>query len=296
MTTIPTTILRRSLADYARNPVNLLVLVLVPLVFVIVAAGSLADAAKLLGGAGGGIQVQTVTAGWAAGFVAAIAMYFQVAGARDTDRRLVIAGLPTTRLVSARLASGFAVALLAGAAALVGLQLRTGIDQPERVVAGTPMFAVIYLAVGAVVGALVRNPINGTVLILFVWILDVFFGPTMGPDKPATRPPPTHFLSLWMVDLPSHHGGRLGDLGWAVAWTLAWSAAATPTAGAKLISSWPGPYSALAVMMSTPTRGIARSTSPTNASSKLLRRVAKIWIPANGGWRSSELTRYSSYS
>src|SRR6266511_1350869 len=104
MTTIPTTILfvRRFLADYARNPVNLLVLVL--LVFVIVAAGSLADAAKLLGGASGAIQVQTVTAGWAAGFVAAIAMYFQVAAARDTDRRLVIAGLPTTRLVGARLA------------------------------------------------------------------------------------------------------------------------------------------------------------------------------------------------
>src|SRR6266542_4496340 len=223
MTTIPTTILfvRRFLADYARNPVNLLVLVLVPLVFVIVAAGSLADAAKLLGGASGAIQVQTVTAGWAAGFVAAIAMYFQVAAARDTDRRLVIAGLPTTRLVGARLASGLAVALLAGAAALVALQLRTGIDQPERLVAGTLMFAVIYLAVGAVAGALVRNPVNGTVLILFVWILDVFFGPTMSPDKPATRLLPTHFLSLWMVDLPSHHGGRLGDLGWALAWTLA---------------------------------------------------------------------------
>jgi ABC-2 family transporter protein len=188
---------------------------------VIVAAGSLAEAAKLLGGASGGIQVQTVTAGWAAGFVAAIAMYFQVAAARDTDRRLVIAGLPTTRLVGARLASGLAVALPAGAAALFALQLRTGIDQPERLVAGTLMFAVIYLAVGAVAGALVRNPVNGTVLILFVWILDVFFGPTMSPDEPATRLLPTHFLSLWMVDLPSHHGGRLGDLGWALAWTLA---------------------------------------------------------------------------
>jgi hypothetical protein len=195
--------------------------VLVPLVFVIVAAGSLADAARLLGGASGGIQVQTVTAGWAAGFVAAIAMYFQVAAARDTDRRLVVAGLPAARLVSARLASGFVVALLAGGAALLALELRTGIDQPERVVAGTLMFAVIYLAVGAVAGALVRNPVNGTVLILFVWIIDVFFGPTMSPDKPATRLLPTHFLSLWMVDLPSHHGGRLGDLGWALAWTLA---------------------------------------------------------------------------
>src|SRR6266545_3788182 len=138
MTTLPTTILfvRRFLADYARNPVNLLVLVLVPLVFVIVAAGSLADAAKLLGGASGGVRVQTVTAGWAAGFVAAIAMYFQVAAARDTDRRLAVS------------------------AALVALALRTGIDQPGRVIAGALLFAVIYLAVGAIAGALVRNPVN----------------------------------------------------------------------------------------------------------------------------------------
>ncbi len=230
MTAIPTTALlvRRFLADYARNPVNLLVLVLVPLVFVIAAAGSLAEAAKLLGGASHGVQVQTVTAGWAAAFVAAIAMYFQVAAARDTDRRLVASGLPTTRLVAARLTAGLAVALLAGAAALGALQVRTGIDQPGRVVAGVLMFALVYLAVGAVCGALVRNPVNGTVVILFVWILDVFFGPTMSPDKPATRLLPTHFVSLWMVDLPSGHGGRPGDLGWALAWTLlaaalAWS-------------------------------------------------------------------------
>ena len=76
----------------------------------------------------------------------------------------------------------------------------------------------------------------------------------------------------------------------------AWSAAATPVAGAKLISIWPGPYSALAVMTSTPTCGMARSTSPRNASSKLLRSVAKICMPPNGGWRSSARTRYSSYS
>jgi ABC-2 family transporter protein len=221
MTALPATLLvRQFVADYARHPVNLLVIVLVPLVFVVVAAGSLADAAKLLGGASGAIQVQTVTAGWTAGFVAAIAMYFQVAAARDVDRRLVISGLPTARLVGARLATGLVVALLASVAALLALQARTGIDQPGRVIAGTLMFAVIYLAIGAAAGALVRNSVNGTVLILFVWILDVFFGPTMSPDKPATRLLPTHFVSLWMVDLPSGHGGRPGDLGWALAWTL----------------------------------------------------------------------------
>lgn len=43
---------RGFLRDYARNSTNLVVLVLVPIVFVLVAADSLADAARLLGGTG----------------------------------------------------------------------------------------------------------------------------------------------------------------------------------------------------------------------------------------------------
>ena len=81
------------IADYVRNPVNLLVLVVVPVVFVLVAAGSLANALQLLGGRIGP-AVETATAGWAAGFLSSLAMYFQVRSARATDRRLVQAGLP----------------------------------------------------------------------------------------------------------------------------------------------------------------------------------------------------------
>src|SRR6266542_1481739 len=213
---------RRFLADYARNPVNLLMLVVVPAVFVVAAAGYLVDAAKLLSDAPAeASSVATATAGWAAAFLAGIAMYFQVSAARDADRGLVVAGLPARRLVAARLAAGLALALLVSVVALVALQLRTGIDQPARVIVGTVMFAVIYLGIGATVGALVRNPVNGSVLILFVWILDIFFGPSMGVGtKPWTRALPTHFVTLWMVERPSGHGGRLGDLGIAGAWTL----------------------------------------------------------------------------
>ncbi|MFD0274250.1 ABC transporter permease [Kitasatospora sp. NPDC127111] len=211
---------RRYLAEAARTPTNLLILVLVPVVFVIVAAKPMADAAELLGGPGAP-AVQTATAGWAAGFIAANAMYFQIRGSRDADRRLVLAGLPTSRLVAARMATGGVLALTATAAALAALAARTSITQPGRVIAGTLMFAAIYLAIGAVIGALVRNPVNGTVLVLFVWILDVFFGPALGAtSRPATRILPTHYLTLWTIDLPSGHAGRPGDLGWALAWTF----------------------------------------------------------------------------
>jgi hypothetical protein len=92
------------LADYARNPVNLLILVLVPAGFVAGAAGSLAEISRLLSGAhrAPGAAVQTVTAGWAGAFIAAIAAYFQIRAARAADRRLILAGLPARRLAAAR--------------------------------------------------------------------------------------------------------------------------------------------------------------------------------------------------
>ncbi|WP_019873168.1 ABC transporter permease [Sporichthya polymorpha] len=230
--------IRRFLADYARNPVNLVVLVVVPVIFVVVAAGSMANAARVLTGSSGS-GVQTASAGWAAAFLAGVAMYFQTRAARSADRRLVLAGLAPAKLVAARAGTGLILALGAATAALLALAARTGIEDPGRVIAGTVMFAVIYLAVGALVGVLVANPTNAMVTILFIWLLDVVFGPAMGsPDRVATRWFPTHFVTLWMIDLPSRHGGRPGDLGWALGVTLAavaiaWAVLAATTRRAR---------------------------------------------------------------
>jgi ABC-2 family transporter len=219
-------LMRRFLADYARNPVNLLMLVVVPVVFVGAAAGAMEQSAKLLGGPGGP-AVQTATAGWAAGFIAGVAGYFQMRSSRAADRRLVLAGLAPSRLAAARAVTGLALALLASAAALATLAVRTGIADPGRVLAGTLMFAVIYLAIGALTGGLVANPVNGTVVILLVWIVDVFFGPAVGSAaRPVTRVFPTHFVTLWMTGLPSAHSGPIGNLGWAIIWAVGAAAAA----------------------------------------------------------------------
>lgn len=264
-------LVRRFLLDYGRNPVNLLMLVLVPAIFVLVAAGSLADAARLLGGPAGP-AVETATAGWAAGFLAGLAMYFQIASSRAADRRLVLAGLPPARLVSARLLTGLALALLVTAVSLVALLIRTGIDAPVRVTLGTLMFAAIYLALGALTGALVRDPVNGTVVILFIWILDVFLGPTLAAaNQVSTRWLPTHFVTLWMVDLPSRHGGRLGDLGWALVWTT----------GALLLS-WLVVVRSVGVakphVASRPGRTVAQLSGSVRMGLRDYRRNPVLWV------------------
>jgi ABC-2 family transporter protein len=217
----PALLLTRSfVTDYVRNPVNLIMLVIVPLVFVLVAAGSIADAMELLRGSPG-IATQTATAGWAAGFLSGLAMYFQIRSARAADTRMLLAGLPAARLLAARAGTGLLMAGLVSAVALLALVVRTGIDHPARVIIGTLMFALIYLAIGALVGVGVSNPVNGAVVILLIWMIDVFVGPAgSGGDYVLTRWFPTHFVTLWMVDTPSHHAGRLGDLGLASVWLV----------------------------------------------------------------------------
>jgi hypothetical protein len=213
----PTLLLTRSfITEYLRNPVNLIMLVLVPLVFVLVAAGSIADAMQLLRGRPG-LSTQIATAGWAAGFLSGLAMYFQIRSARAANKRMLLAGLPAVRLLAARAGTG----LLVSAVALISLAVRIGIDHAGRVSAGTVMFALIYLAIGALVGVGVSNPVNGAVVILLIWLLDVFVGPAgSGGDYVFTRWFPTHFVTLWMTGTPSHHAGRLGDLGLALVWVI----------------------------------------------------------------------------
>lgn len=212
---------RRYLAEYARRPINLVLLVVVPMVFVGLASDAILNFAELLGGTTDTSQLASVTAGWAAAFLAGVSGFFHVFDSREVDRRVAAAGMGTRRIASARLLSGLCLVLLASAAAVIALVVRNGIDDPGRALAGTVMFAVIYLGIGVTIGAVVKSDINGSLVVVFIWMLDVFLGPSMaGSDIWITRLFPTHFVSLVMSAAGSDHGGPLSDLGWSAAWTL----------------------------------------------------------------------------
>lgn len=215
-----TVLARRFLAEFARRPVNLILLVVVPVVFVALSAGVWAKFGQMVGTAIDPTSLVAATGGWAAAFLAGMAGYFHVSGARDADRRLATAGAPTSRIVAARMMSGLVLAAVGVAASLAALAVRTGIGDTPRTIAATAMFAAIYLAIGAVVGVLVRDEVNGAVVILFIWMVDVFLGPGMaGGDHLATRFLPTHFVTMLMTGAVPDHAGPLGNAGAALAWT-----------------------------------------------------------------------------
>lgn len=211
----------RYLTEYARRPLNLVLLAVVPVIFVALSAGAIADFARILGGDASLGQLEVATAGWAAAFLAGVAGFFHVTGSREPDRRLAAAGSKTARVVTARVASSLLLAAVASAGALLALAVRTDLTDPGRAVGATIMFAVIYLAIGVTVGAWVRSEVNGSLLIIFIWMFDVFLGPAMGQaDSLITRFFPSHFPTLVMLDTATTHAGPLGDLGASLAWTV----------------------------------------------------------------------------
>jgi len=209
------------LRDYARRPLNVVLLLVVPLVFVTLSAGTLVDFAEILGGLADLGSLEAATAGWAAAVLAGIGGFFQVVGSRDADRRLAAAGSGTWPVVAARLVSGFALALVATAGALIALAVRAGIDDVPRTVAVTVLFALIYLGIGAAVGAVARDELNGSLVVLFIWMFDMFLGPGFSASHTVIlRLFPTHFPTLVMLDLDSGHSTAISDLLVSVAWAV----------------------------------------------------------------------------
>ncbi len=208
----------RWLIDYSRRPLNLALLVVVPVVFVVLSAGALADFSEILGGAAAVGEVEAATAGWAAAVLSGVAGFFHVSTSRDADRRLAAAGVGTAVVVVSRLISTLALSALAAIGALAALAVRTDLATTPRVIGATLVFAAIYAGIGAAVGAIVHSELNGSLIVVFAWIFDVFFGPAMGGVATVLRVFPLHFPTLVITDIASGHSGQLGDLGLSLLW------------------------------------------------------------------------------
>ena len=83
---------------------------------------------------------------------------------------------------------------------------------------------------------MVRSEVNGSLLVVFVWMFDVFFGPAMGGTGAILRLFPLHFPTLVVTDVASGHAGPLGDVGISALWAIA--------ARYQLPGGWPALYEA----------------------------------------------------
>jgi hypothetical protein len=263
------TLAARWLVEYARRPLNLVLLIAVPVIFVTLSAGALADFADILGGPADMGEVEAATAGWAAAVLAGVADFFHVSTSRDADRRLAAAGAGARWMVASRMVSTLVLAAAAAVGALVALAVRTDTAVTPRVIAVTLLFALIYAGIGVTVGALVRSEMNGSLIVVFVWVFDVFFGPAMRGTAVVLRLMPLHFPTLIVTDVASGHAGTPGDLGWSLAWAAITMSAAVISLTLTTRPRQPGRHAGPAV---------PRMTAGLIAAGRQLRRMPAMWV------------------
>lgn len=165
--------------EQLRAPFTLALLVVIPALFVVSAAGALSDFAGALGGSLAGDAAVALSAGWAAAFISGTLGFFQAASSRGADRRLALAGLGPARVAVSRIAASVLLAVVAAATAFVALVVRVDVAHPLHAAVAVLAFALLYLAVGVLIGSVVSAPLEGSLLVVFVFLLDAFSGPGM---------------------------------------------------------------------------------------------------------------------
>ena len=165
--------------EQVRAPLTLVLLVMVPVFFVLIFAGVLGEFAKALGGTLATQAATAISAGWAAAFLSGTLAFFQVSSSRGADRRLAAAGLGPSRVAFSRITAALVLGGVVSAAAFVTLWLRSGIGHPLHAAAAIYAFAVIYIGIGALIGAFVTGPLEGSLLVVLIFALDAFSGPQM---------------------------------------------------------------------------------------------------------------------
>lgn len=167
------------LREQIRAPLNLALLVVIPVFFVLIFANVLSEFATALGGDLARQAAISISAGWAAAFLCGTLAFFQLSSSREADRRLATAGLGAWRVAAARIGAALTLGVIVSIVAYLTLWLRSGIAHPVHAAIAIFIFAVIYIGVGALLGAFVRAPLEGSLLVVLVFSLDVFSGPAM---------------------------------------------------------------------------------------------------------------------
>jgi hypothetical protein len=165
--------------EYRRDWLSMLLLVSVPAIFVPAAAGTLSQFAAALGGSISGNAATSLSAGWSAAFISGAIGFFQARSSREADHRLSLAGLGGARVASARVVASVSLAVLASAVAFIALVIAAPPVHPLHAAAAVLSFALIYVGVGTFIGSIVDGALEGSLLVVLVFMLDAFSGPGM---------------------------------------------------------------------------------------------------------------------
>lgn len=151
-------------------------------------------------------------------------MFAQTRGGAAFDRRLILCGYRQWTLMTAKLAAMVVVAALVALYGALALLLFWRPDSLPLVWLGFFSAALIYGALGLLIGAVVRSEVAGFFLVIMVSLFDSLLqNPVENPlaNKPFLRYLPSYGPTQLMVGGGFTHGVALGGLWIALGWFVA---------------------------------------------------------------------------
>ncbi len=197
--------------EQLRAPLTLVLLIVIPAFFVLIFASVLGEFSKALGGTLATRSATAISAGWAAAFLSGTLAFFMVSSSRGADRRLALAGLGAARVAMSRIAAALVLGVTVSAVAFLTLWLRSGIGHPPHAAVAVLAFAAIYIGIGALVGAFVSEPLEGSLLVILVFSLDAFSGPQMTSAGGIGKLTPTYHAANLLIAAAGGHGSPGAD-------------------------------------------------------------------------------------
>lgn len=191
-------VLRAAGKQYARQPTNVVLFVVLPPLFVLALGAAISTFSDVLGG---NLTERTSTALaslWAAALLSGSAAFFIVSASRTADERLVIAGMQRRAVVVAHATGAAIMAAAAGTAGFAIVLLTTDIASPVHLLAAVVIGATAYSAAGVALAFVIRGDLEGSFVIILLFMFDAFIaGPLGGAD------------GFWPNLFPLHHPSQL---------------------------------------------------------------------------------------
>jgi hypothetical protein len=199
------------LREHLRARLTLVLLIAIPALFVVASASVLGEFAAALGGSVAGNSASALGAGWAAAFLAGALGFFQVSSSREADRRLALAGMGAARVATARISASVVLGVLISAVAFLTLLLSAGVAHPAHAFAAILVFALIYIGIGTLVGSFISGPLEGSLTVAFIFLIDAFSGPGMSDSGGIAQVMPTRKAADVLIAAGAGQGSPVGD-------------------------------------------------------------------------------------
>lgn len=181
---------------FARKPLNLVLLLVIPPVVIILYGKAMAPFSALIASFGTGAEANLKTVGqltgalFATAFLTGIIGLFQVISARRGDERLILCGFSRPTLLATRLVTVLGAAVLAAGVSLVVLFVTISINAPLAAFGALLAGGITYGLIGMLVGAILPRELEGSLVLVILVDIDAVLSSGLFP---TTTPLPKFF-------------------------------------------------------------------------------------------------------